>query len=83
MKITKEEIANALGVRDRIQGIDADGRNITLARFRGRQRLEQAYWNGFLEANHYVSNHYRWGAADQAKLMMVRGPARACLADAA
>ena len=60
MKITKE-IAEAFGYRDRCLGVDAESRNITLDRFRGRSRVTRAYWDGWAEADHYVDNHWRWG----------------------
>ena len=59
------EIAEALGIRDRIMGVDAEARGITLARFRGirgRKRLERAYRGGWLEAESYCGNCWDWGA---------------------
>ena len=55
------EIAEALGYRDRCQGIDAESRNITLDRFRGRKRLERAYYRGWGEADSYAGNCCKWG----------------------
>jgi hypothetical protein len=54
----------ALGVRDRVMGVDAEARRITLDRFRGRRgrrRLERAYRAGWLEAKLYCSNCWQWG----------------------
>jgi hypothetical protein len=57
------EIAECFGYRDRCQGVDSEERNITISRFNGRKRLEQAYWAGFWEADHYVGRHWDWGRA--------------------
>ena len=60
------EIAMALGYMDRCQGVDAEQRGITLSRFRGirgRRRLERAYHAGWLEADGYCANCWKWGAS--------------------
>ena len=65
------EVANALGHRDRCLGIDAEGRGVTLDRFKGRPRVARAYWRGYYEADHYVDNHYRWGAENAMRTCFV------------
>jgi hypothetical protein len=60
---TLKEIAMALGIRDRIMGVDADARRITLARFRGVRDLEHAYYCGWREADGYCANCWTWGAS--------------------
>lgn len=59
MEVFTKEIAHALGVRDRINGHDAEDRHITLDRFRSRygrplKRLRRAYLDGYYEADIYV-----------------------------
>jgi hypothetical protein len=55
------ELARALGMRDRVEGVDSEMRNLTLARFHGRKKLEQAYWAGWNEANDYFDACWQWG----------------------
>jgi hypothetical protein len=63
-------IAEAFGYRDRCQGIDSEERSITLSRFKGRARLEAAYWAGWHAADHYVNWHWDRGAdAAEARLL--------------
>ncbi len=59
------EIAFALGVRDRIAGIDADTRRDTIARFDGCTYLERSYWDGYCEASIYCDNVARWAQGDR------------------
>jgi hypothetical protein len=47
------ELAFALGVRDRIMGVDADARHTTVERFDGCTYLEHAYYSGWIECSHY------------------------------
>jgi len=62
MTFTKE-LAMALGCRDRVMGVDAEERRITLERFGGRKHLENAYHSGWLETEHYVSNVAKWASS--------------------
>jgi hypothetical protein len=61
MELIYLEIAEAFGFRDRVCGVDSEERGITLSRFCGYKCLEQAYWAGWFEADHYVNNHWEWG----------------------
>jgi hypothetical protein len=54
------EYAECLGIRDRIMGVDAEERRITLSRFQGIPDLERAYWSGWIEADHYCGNVAKW-----------------------
>jgi hypothetical protein len=62
------EIAMALGYKDRCEGVDAEERRITLWRFRharDRERLEDAYWRGWREADCYIDTMCRWARGDR------------------
>lgn len=66
MEVFTKEIAQAFGVRDRINGHDAEDRHITLDRFRSRygrplKRLQRAYMDGYYEADYYV--RFMWGVS--------------------
>jgi hypothetical protein len=69
MTFITSEIAAAFGFRDRILGIDAEGRRITLSRFRSvrsrrrLRRLECAYYSGWSEADHYCEREFSNGKA--------------------
>jgi hypothetical protein len=59
--IITTEIAEALGARDCILGIDSEARNITISRFRGRRRLTRAYWQGWLAADKCLDLSFEMG----------------------
>jgi hypothetical protein len=72
--MTSKLIAEALGYRDRCLSVDAEDRHITLARFKGCRRLEQAYWYGWDAANDYVDYHwYRGAELAEARLLREAG----------